>query len=109
MTTSGSNRPGQTPNAQTGDQSKAGGNKTDTTKPTQQESGASGGAPPTADELAGRGAGSASGSSNAQTGAPKRPGVDPNNASQHEVQGSADADADRETGDQSQGASKRMD
>jgi hypothetical protein len=75
-----------------------------------QESGASGGPPPTTDELAGRSAGVGTGrppQSGARASGAGRP--DDDNASQHQVQGSADADADHETGDQSQGSDKRMD
>ncbi|MBY0261174.1 MAG: hypothetical protein K2Q20_02455 [Phycisphaerales bacterium] len=76
---------------------------------TAQESGASGGPPPTSKELAGRTAGAKAGQSKPATPAAKRPGVDANNASQNEAQGSADADADHESGDKSEGVSKRMD
>lgn len=76
---------------------------------TAQESGASGGPPPTSEELAGRTAGAKAGQSEPAAPAAKRPGVDANNASQNDTQGSADADADHESGDESEGVSKRMD
>jgi hypothetical protein len=63
----------------------------------EQESGASGGPPPTSEELAGRRAGESAGDSVRD------------NADQHEVQGSADNDADHESGDRREGAPKRMD
>lgn len=80
-----------------------------------QESGASGGPVPTADELSGRPRSRADVDTDVESGQPLRPGehgdtaTTRDNASQHQVQGTADNDSDHEHGDQSQGAPKRMD